>query len=79
MSFHGSAVRIWRITDRDGAMKWLLGLIALLLIFFVWWVVVAWYLIFGILLVPYRLIRRGSRQRKMENLRHRELLKAVEK
>jgi hypothetical protein len=37
------------------------------------WAVVLWYGIFGLLVIPYRVIRRGQRKRKME-LRHRELL-----
>ena len=35
-------------------------------------------LLFGILLVPYRLLRRGSRKRKQEMLRHAEVLAAIE-
>jgi len=40
--------------------------------------ITGWYLIFGILLVPYRLIRRGGRKRKMHDLRHREMMAAIE-
>jgi hypothetical protein len=36
-----------------------------------------WYLIFGILLVPYRLIRRSDRDRKRDALQHREMLDAA--
>lgn len=80
MSFHGSAARIWRITyGKNLAVKWLLVVLALSLIFVAWIVVLFWYCIFGILLVPYRLIRRSSRKNKRENLRHRELLSAIEK
>ena len=32
---------------------------------------------FGLLVVPYRLIRRGQRKRKIEALRQRELLAAI--
>ena len=32
----------------------------------------------GLLLVPYRLLRRGARKRKMEALRHRELLGTIQ-
>jgi hypothetical protein len=79
MSFHGSSVRIWKLTDREDASKCLFIHLALLLILKAWCVILVWYVVFGLLLVPYRLIRRGSRKRKMENLRHRELLGAVEK
>jgi Flp pilus assembly protein TadB len=56
------------------------GLIALaiVLVGLAWVVVTAWYIlmyvVFGLLFIPYRLIRRGNRKRKMENLRHREQL-----
>jgi hypothetical protein len=78
MSFHGSAARIWKITEsQEAAKKILLALVALALIFLVWCFVLIWYLIFGIFLVPYRLLRRGQRKRKIENLRHREMMEAI--
>jgi len=44
-----------------------------------WWLAItAWYFFFGLWLVPYRLIRRGSRKRKMENMRRRELLNTMQ-
>lgn len=80
MSFHGSAARIWRITDnKNTTAKLLLVLLALWLIFMAWIIVLCWYLVFGILLVPYRLIRRSSRKNKRDSLRHRELLSTIEK
>jgi hypothetical protein len=80
LSFHGSAVRIWRITDLGGdntAAVIGMGALAAILIGLAWILVLGWYLIFGLLLVPYRLIRRGQRKRKLEEARHRELLGAV--
>lgn len=75
MSFAGSAERIWRITnDRSG---WpLAGMVSLavLLIILAWVVVLAWYCLFGLFLVPYRIIRRGQRKRKQAAMRHREVL-----
>ena len=41
--------------------------------------IVGWYLLFGLFLVPYRLLRRGARKRKSEALRHREMLGAIDK
>lgn len=81
MSFHGSAARIWKITASENAgLKWLLIIpVALLVIFIAWCVVLCWYVIFGILLIPYRLIRRSSRKNKRDSLRHRELLSTIEK
>lgn len=78
MSFHGSAARIWRITD--GAQEtWAviaMGALAVVLIAAAWAMILCWYLFFGLLVVPYRLIRRGQRKRKLEEARHRELLAA---
>jgi len=49
-------------------------------ILLVWWtLIVGWYLVFGIFLIPYRLLRRGARKRKAEALRHREMLGAIDK
>lgn len=79
MSFHGSAARIWKITKNtdNNLAKAVLIFIALVLTSLVWMAVICWYAIFGLFLVPYRMTRRGQRKRKMENLRHRELLEAV--
>jgi hypothetical protein len=40
-------------------------------------VIVVWYLIFGILLIPFRLLRRGARKRKRETRMHEETLEAI--
>lgn len=78
MSFTGSAKRIWKITDRENQwVRYLLMLVAALLVVMAWCVVVVWYLIFGLLLVPYRLIRRGGRKEKKRALQHREQLEAL--
>lgn len=81
MSFSGSATRIWKLTNADNAALKLLLLVplALLLITVVWVIVLCWYLVFGILVIPYRLIRRGSRKNKRDQLRHREMLEAIQK
>lgn len=64
-------------------MKVLLSLVAAALILFAWVFVAFWYVliyvIFGILFVPYRLLRRSSRKQKQAKLRHREVLEAIEK
>ena len=84
LSFSGSAKRIWKITDVDNpAMKVLLSLVAAALIPFAWIFVAFWYVliyvVFGILFIPYRLMRRSSRKQKQAKLRHREVLEAIEK
>jgi hypothetical protein len=80
MSYAGSAQRIMRIRRRaDGGGKLAaITALAILLILVVWVLVTAWYLIWGVWLVPYRLLRRGARKRKAEALRHRELLGTIQ-
>lgn len=80
MSFSGSARRsinmLWR--DKHPAFKWLVGLWAVPLLIGIWWIAVAgWYLLFGLLVVPWRLLRRGSRKRRRDEARHREILDAT--
>ena len=79
MSFTGSRARIWKLaraTDQP-AGRIALGALAVTLILCAWVVILVWYVVFGLLLVPYRLIRRGSRKRKLADLRHREQLSAL--
>lgn len=82
-SFSGSAARIWKLTESDNdLLKWLLLVpIALCLIFMAWSFVVIWYFIifglFGIFVIPFRLLTRSGRNRKRNSLQHRELLEAV--
>lgn len=82
-SFSGSAARIWKMTDSDNAaLKWLLLVpTALCLIFMAWSFVAIWYFIifglFGIFVIPFRLLTRSGRNRKRNSLQHRELLEAV--
>lgn len=83
-SFAGSAQRIWKMTDVDNPfLKFILALIAIVFIMFAWVFVACWYFVlyvlFGILFIPWRLLRRGSRKRKQERLRHREVLDAVQR
>lgn len=56
--------------------------LAIIVIVFAWMFVVCWYFViyvlFGLWFIPYRLLRRGSRKRKQEKLRHREVLDAIE-
>ena len=83
LSFIGSAQRIWKITKVDNLIaKVLLIALALGLIACAWVFVAFWYFImyvlFGILFIPYRLLRRSSRKNKRDKLRHREVLDAIE-
>jgi carbon starvation protein CstA len=80
LSYAGSAARIWKLVGLSAqpAARVALAIAALCLITFAWTFVTCWYLLFGLFLVPYRLIRRGSRKRKREALQHREMLAAVQ-
>jgi ABC-type transport system involved in cytochrome bd biosynthesis fused ATPase/permease subunit len=79
MSFAGSAQRIWKLTKMSDATPALIALsiTAVVLIGVAWAFVLGWYMVFGLLLVPYRLIRRGQRKNKRDNMRHQELLQAM--
>ncbi len=80
MSFIGAAKRIWRLTrDKTGAALYGFVALAVAVIALAWTLVLAWYVLFGLLVMPYRVIRRGQRKRRMENLRHREMLVAAAK
>ena len=83
LSFAGSAQRIWRITKVDNLMlKLFFVLLATIFIIGAWIFVACWYFVmyvlFGILFIPYRLLRRSSRKNKRDKLRHREVLDAIE-
>ena len=79
MSFAGSLGRttnlLWH--DRPVAVK-VLAVFAVPMIVALWWIaIVLWYGALGLLLAPYRLIRRGSRKRKREARMHQETLRAI--
>ncbi len=81
MSFAGSAQRIFRLRrlghDNLPAVI-VLTVLALVLTVIAWVAVACWYLFFGLWLVPYRILRRGSRKRKAEALRHREMMATMQ-
>ena len=81
MSFTGSAQRIFKITNTENQLiKWLLLVpLAILITLSAWSFVLIWYVIFGIWLIPYRLIRRSQRKAKRDRLRHQELLEQINK
>jgi uncharacterized protein DUF1707 len=81
MSYAGSAQRIMRLRRRaqgGGASLAAITGAAVVLVVAAWVLVTAWYLLWGIWLVPYRLLRRGARKRRMEAMRHRELMGTIQ-
>jgi hypothetical protein len=78
MSFTGSAQRIWHITQgRAGWPAAGFGALAVLAITVMWAVILVWYTIFGLWLVPFRIMRRGQRKQLRAELRHRELMATI--
>jgi hypothetical protein len=82
LSYAGSAARIWRLTGLAGvnahpSARVGLAVLAIHLTALAWVFVTAWYLTWGLLLVPYRLIRRGQRKDRRQALQHREMLSAI--
>lgn len=73
MSYTGSRKRIMGISDNTAVKIFVLAPIVLV----AWCFVFVWYLVFGILVFPYRLIRRGSRKQKKADAQHREVLEAL--
>jgi hypothetical protein len=80
LSYAGSAARIWKLTGVSANMAARLGLAvaSFILIVGAWTFVTAWYLTWGLLLVPYRIVRRGQRNNKRQALQHREMLEAMQ-
>jgi|AntAceMinimDraft_12_1070368.scaffolds.fasta_scaffold09527_1 hypothetical protein len=80
MSLNGAYLRtinfFW--ADKPLWFKASLGWVLVPGILVIWWTVIAiWYWVFGLLLAPYRLVRRGGRKRKVEERRHQEILQAM--
>ena len=80
MSYAGSAQRILRLRRRarNGGAKVAVTGLAIVLMLLAWVIVTAWYLVWGVWLIPYRILRRGARKRKAEALRHRELMGTIQ-
>ena len=80
MSFAGSLARTqnWLWHDQELWFKIAVGWWAVGTLVMMWWMlIVMWYMIFGLLLAPYRLIRRGSRKQKIQTRQHKEILEAL--
>jgi len=80
MSLNGAYLRTLNLAwfDKPSWFQLAVGWWLVASILFFWWSAIAvWYVLFGILLVPYRLIRRGGRKRKIADRRHKELIQAL--
>lgn len=78
MSFTGAGKRAWKLT-RLGHPAWKILTVptACFVVVFWWAMICCWYMIFGLFVVPWRLLRRGSRKRKKAELQHRETMTAL--
>ena len=80
LSYAGSAQRIMRLrrhAHSPGALA-AVTVLAIVLVLLAWAFITVWYLVWGLWLVPYRILRRGARKRKAEALRHRELMGTIQ-
>lgn len=81
LSFEGSAKRI--IPAVYGAMpkqRWAVPVapVVVVLVISVTWIgVMLWYVVWNIILIPFRLLRRLQLKEEVDELRHRELLDAI--
>ena len=78
LSFAGSAQRIWHITRNYESWAYA-GFVALaiLAVTLAWAAILCWYLTFGLLLIPYRLVRRSQRKQRLTDLRHQEMMNRI--
>lgn len=81
MSFAGSAERLAKLPAPIMSPYWraTAWAVVIVLILAAWMVIFCWYLMFGLLLVPYRVLRRGQRKRKVGTLRHREITSRLDR
>ncbi|MYG71922.1 MAG: hypothetical protein F4197_05510 [Acidimicrobiia bacterium] len=81
LSFTGSAKRIipavyGKMPRRPWAIP-VAPVVVALVISVVWGGVFFWYLVWGVLLIPFRLFRRLQLKSEVDELRHREMLDAI--
>lgn len=80
MSYTGVTKRLWPLTGRSNNkyVKWfVLVPCVLVLLYFAYSIITLWYVVFGILLIPFRMSRRRRIKRQVEDARHREMLDAI--
>ena len=81
MSLTGSAKRINRAVYAMAPKRFWAVLLAtavvVLLVYLAWLVVLGWYLLFGVVLIPFRLSRRWRMRSEVDALRHRKIVEAI--
>ncbi|WP_419929164.1 hypothetical protein [Candidatus Poriferisocius sp.] len=81
LSFTGSAKRIIpAVYGKMPRRRWAVPVapvVVALVISVVWVGVFFWYLVWGVLLIPFRLFRRLQLKSEVDELRHREMLDAI--
>ena len=80
LSFTGAAKRINKLNnpDQNLPVKILVRSLTIFLVALAWTFIIGWYLLWGLWIVPFRLLRRSSRKQKRDNLRHQEMLNAIQ-
>jgi hypothetical protein len=79
-SFTGATKRIWRVVENteDPRIKAFVVIpIVVMTLMVVYAGIVMWYIMFGLLLVPFRLIRRSQRNKKLQKAQHKEMLEVM--
>ena len=78
MSVTGAVRRSWKLAKIGPSWAHIPMMLPAIILAVVWgFVALVWTIIFSVLLVPWRLLRRGQRKRKQEARRHAELLEAA--
>jgi hypothetical protein len=77
MSYTGSLKRISRMTQPWPPALRIVSVVVMVAI--AWYLITVWYILWGIFLVPWRLLRRHERNEKRRMLQHRETLEAMQK
>lgn len=79
-SFTGATKRIWRVVEKTEDPKvraFVVAPLVVIVLMFVYAGILSWYAMFGLLLLPFRLIRRSQRNKKLQKAQHKEMLEVM--
>jgi hypothetical protein len=81
MSFAGSTQRLAKLPGliTSPYLRAAAWTVTAVLIAMIWMFVLTWYMVWGLWLVPYRILRRGQRKQKVEQRRHREMIERLDR